>query len=81
MSLFIDSYNSDIEDIRNDLRLERPKAVTYFMELGCVVDSPNENEKVKIKAKNMDPKGHRIARLRIPLEFPRARTGSAKKRR
>jgi DNA-directed RNA polymerase I subunit RPA49 len=51
------------------------------MELGCVVDSPNENEKVKIKAKNMDPKGHRIARLRIPLEFPRARTGSAKKRR
>jgi len=81
MSLFIDSYSSDIEDFRNDLRLERPKAVTYFQELGCVVDSPNENEKIKIKAKNMDHRGHRIARLRIPLEFPKPRTASAKRRR
>jgi DNA-directed RNA polymerase I subunit RPA49 len=80
MSLFIDSYNSDTEDLRNDLRLERPKAGAYFLELGCVVDSPNENEKTKIKLKNQDHKGHRMARLKIPLEFPKPRRGLAKKR-
>jgi DNA-directed RNA polymerase I subunit RPA49 len=81
MSLFVDSYHSDIEDLRNDLRLERPKMIGYFRELGCVVDSPNENEKGKIKLKNQDPRGHKVARLKIPLEFPKPRTGSGYKRR
>jgi DNA-directed RNA polymerase I subunit RPA49 len=80
MSLFIDSYNTDTEDLRNDLRLERPKVGAYFQELGCVVESPNEIEKNKIKLKNQDHRGHRIARLRIPLEFPKPRIGSAKRR-
>jgi DNA-directed RNA polymerase I subunit RPA49 len=81
MSLFIDSYSTDLEDFRTDLRIERPKAVIYFQELGCFVDSPNENEKIKMRNRKQDPRGRRVARLKIPLEFPKPRKALAKRGR
>ncbi|KAI5285795.1 DNA-directed RNA polymerase I subunit rpa49 [Ascosphaera aggregata] len=68
--------STDPADLRDDLRLDASVTQQYFRELGCRVDKPRETEYalwgVKTKAEG---NARRIARLRIPVEFPKLSRG------
>jgi len=53
----------------------------YFHEIGCKVAAPTEAERIKLKIDASEKSTHRIAKLKLPLEFPKTRTPAAKKRR
>ncbi|EEP79474.1 predicted protein [Uncinocarpus reesii 1704] len=68
---------TDPADIRDDLGLDNKTALQYFRELGCRVDKPRESEFAKwgIKRGKTEAAMKRIARLRIPVEFPKVSRG------
>ncbi|MCJ1383412.1 DNA-directed RNA polymerase I subunit rpa49 [Xylographa soralifera] len=82
LTLTIDLYEVDISDIRDDLKLETKQIVQYFQEIGCRVANPTETEQKKMKlTTKAESSSHKIAKLRLPLEFPKMRTIVPKKRR
>ncbi|CAG7931531.1 unnamed protein product [Penicillium olsonii] len=71
---------TDPSDLRDDLRLD-PTAITqYFRELGCRIDKPRETEFAKwnIKGGKAEANARRVARLRVPVEFPKVSRGGRK---
>ena len=53
----------------------------YFLELGCKVKAPTEKEQADFGLKNKAIAAQRrIARLKLPLEFPRVRLPATKRR-
>ncbi|EAS30577.3 DNA-directed RNA polymerase I subunit RPA49 [Coccidioides immitis RS] len=68
---------TDPADLRDDLSLENQTALQYFKELGCRIDKPRESEYAKwgIKKGKTEAAMKRIARLRIPVEFPKVSRG------
>ena len=51
------------------------------MELGCKVGAPTETERAKMKISKAETTNHFIAKLRLPLNFPKIKTGPARKGR
>ncbi|CAG8938958.1 unnamed protein product [Penicillium salamii] len=71
---------TDPSDLRDDLRLD-PAAITqFFKELGCRIDKPRETEFAKwnIKGGRAEANARRVARLRVPVEFPKVSRGGRK---
>ncbi|PWY70218.1 hypothetical protein BO70DRAFT_389901 [Aspergillus heteromorphus CBS 117.55] len=68
---------TDPADLRDDLRMDNPLITQYFRELGCRVDKPRESEFTKwgIKGGKAEAAAKRIARLKIPVEFPKVSRG------
>lgn len=68
---------TDPSDLRDDLRLDNPTVTQYFRELGCRVDKPRETEFAKwgVKGGKAEAAARRVARLRVPVEFPRVSRG------
>ena len=68
---------TDPSDLRDDLRLGNTTILQYFRELGCRVDKPREAEFAKwgIKGGKAEAASKRVARLRIPLQFPKMSRG------
>lgn len=64
-------------DVRDDLRLDNPTIAQFFRELGCKVDKPRESEFAKwnVKGGKAEAAAKRIARLRVPVEFPKMSRG------
>lgn len=52
----------------------------YFRELGCVVTAMTEAEMTKSKLSKAEGKARKVARLRLPLAFPKVRVPSKKRR-
>ena len=77
----MDHFETDTHDIREDLKLEGTEIQKYFHELGCAVAPPTETERAKMKITKAQGVGHRIARLRLPLVFPKMRIPMARKKR
>lgn len=46
---------------------------TYFAEIGARVGPPTAAELVRMKLTKAEGSMHRIARLKLPLEFPKQR--------
>jgi DNA-directed RNA polymerase I subunit RPA49 len=80
MSLFIDGYETDTTDLRNDLQLEVNKICQYFKELGCRIASMGEKERNVAGLSKAEAKVRRIAKLQLPLDFPRLSKGARGKR-
>lgn len=82
LALAVDDFDSDTHDIREDLRLDAKNITKYYHELGCAIAGPTEAEMAAIGIKKAEGPGHRIAKLRLPLVFPRMRvpTSGRKKR-
>ncbi|EEH16590.1 hypothetical protein PABG_06677 [Paracoccidioides brasiliensis Pb03] len=73
---------TDPADLRDDLRLEHQTIQQYFRELGCKVDKPRESEFAKWGVKSKAEAGaRRIAKLRVPVEFPKVSRGPGVRRR
>ncbi|KAJ6092834.1 hypothetical protein N7486_008123 [Penicillium sp. IBT 16267x] len=68
---------TDPADLRDDLRLDSNTVQQYFRELGCRIDRPRESEYAKwnIKGGRAEANARRIARLRLPVEFPKVSRG------
>lgn len=71
---------TDPSDLRDDLRLDSNTVQQYFRELGCRVDRPRESEFAKwnIKGGRAEAHARRVARLRVPVEFPKVSRGGRK---
>lgn len=71
-SLVVDSGETDVQDLANDLKLEPAKMRQYFHEIG-----------VRVKVGKATDKGRdpTVAKLTLPLSFPKMRTGPPQRRR
>ncbi len=85
LSLYVDGWTTETTDLKNDLRMETREVVGYFRELGCKAAAPTEKEKESLyrKIKDADTKkkvasAARVAKLKLPLDFPKARSGRKK---
>ncbi|KAL8691112.1 MAG: hypothetical protein Q9218_003586 [Villophora microphyllina] len=76
----IDNFTSDVYDIKEDLRLENKDIRKYFKEIGARVGNPTEPERIKMKISKVEVAGHQLAKLRLPLEFPKIRVPTAKRK-
>ena len=75
LSLFVDGWTSDTQALREDLRMENKEVVQYFRELGCKIVALTDKEREARKLTKAQAAQVKVARLRLPLEFPRPRQG------
>ena len=81
LAITIDDFAIDVYDIREDLKLENKQIKQYFQELGCRVAAPTQNEMARMKIEKKEAAQHQVAKLRLPLAFPKMRVTVQKKRR
>ena len=77
LTLTLDNYATDSHDILKDLKLEVKVLPKYYLELGCGVALPTETERTALGIAKAEAASHRIARLRLPLVFPKMRIPAA----
>ncbi|KAL8685107.1 MAG: hypothetical protein Q9224_005962, partial [Gallowayella concinna] len=76
-----EKFMTDVYDIREDLRLENKDVRKYFKEIGCRVVAPTDAERMRWGFGKAEVASHQVAKLRLPLEFPKMRTVQTKGRR
>ncbi|KAF2273762.1 DNA-directed RNA polymeras-like protein I 49 kDa polypeptide [Westerdykella ornata] len=74
-ALIVDNFRVDVNDLREDLKLENNEIKQYFHEIGCKVTKPTEAEREKLKISKAEATMHWMATLKIPLNFPKVKTG------
>ncbi|KAF2854383.1 DNA-directed RNA polymeras-like protein I 49 kDa polypeptide [Plenodomus tracheiphilus IPT5] len=79
-ALIVDDHEVDMNDLREDLKLENKEIKQYFMELGCKLSAPTQTDMAKRKLTKAESANHFIAKLKLPLSFPRV-GGARQKRR
>ncbi|KAL1637314.1 DNA-directed RNA polymerase I subunit rpa49 [Diplodia intermedia] len=80
LSLYIDNFAVDTFDLREDLRLDNKQIGQYYHELGCKIVNPTEKEREARKLTKAEAVNHRMAKLKIPLDFPKQRNIPMRKR-
>ncbi|KAF2095234.1 A49-like RNA polymerase I associated factor [Rhizodiscina lignyota] len=80
LALIVDNFESDVNDIREDLSLDNKQITQYFHEIGCTITAPTERERERTKITKAEAFNHRMARLRIPLDFPKQRVMAQRRR-
>jgi DNA-directed RNA polymerase I subunit RPA49 len=82
LTLIVDNFSTDVYDIREDLRLDNRQISSYFSELGARITTPTETERLgKLGGiPKSEASIHKMAKLKLPLEFPKQRIMRAKKR-
>ncbi|KAL6703117.1 DNA-directed RNA polymerase I subunit rpa49 [Coniothyrium glycines] len=78
-ALLVDDCEVDVNDLRMDLKLENREIKQYFAELGCRISPPTQSDQAKWKLSKAEAANHNIAKLKLPLSFPRS--GGPKKAR
>ncbi len=81
IAISLHGFAMDTHDIREDLKLEAKDVRNYFVELGCVISLPTEAERLALKITKAEGSSHRIAKLKLPLVFPKMRVPVTAKRR
>ena len=56
------------------------RIIQYFRELGCAVTTMTESEMARWKLSKAEAKTRKVARLRLPLDFPRVRAPAGRRR-
>jgi len=80
LALFVDNFETDVYDLREDLRLDSKQIHQYYRELGCKISGPTEKERERLKISKAEAIQHHIAKLKIPPEFPKQRNLPVKRR-
>lgn len=75
LTLFVDGWTTDTTNLRDDLKMENKEIQQYFRELGCKVGPLTEKERETRGLKKAQAAQVRVAKLRLPLDFPKARSG------
>ncbi|KAF2999273.1 DNA-directed RNA polymerase I subunit rpa49 [Curvularia kusanoi] len=79
-ALIVDDFEVDVNDLREDLKIENKEIKQYFHELGCRVGPPTQTDMTKFKLTKAEAANHNVAKLRLPLTFPRVNIPTKKKR-
>lgn len=79
-ALIVDDFEVDVNDLREDFKLENREIKQYFAELGCKLKAPSDTDRNKLKITKAESNNHFIAQLKLPLKFPQLRTGPSKRR-
>lgn len=96
-ALIVDEFAVDVNDLREDLKLENKEYVLhltvsanwltssrikqYFAELGCKLSAPTQTDLSNLKLTKAESANHFIAKLKLPLAFPKVGGPRAGKRR
>lgn len=75
LSLYVDGWQTDTTNLKDDLKLETKVISQYFSELGCKISAPNEGDKTRLKLGKAQAAVTKMAKLKLPLEFPKVRMG------
>ncbi|KAF2773496.1 RNA polymerase I associated factor, A49-like protein [Teratosphaeria nubilosa] len=75
LALFIEGFATNTSQLKEDLKMENRQIGQYYQELGCKVGAPLEKEREKWGLNKAQAAATRVARLKLPLEFPKARVG------
>ena len=75
LALVIDNCETDMHDLRDDLRTDNLRMVTLAKELGARVGAVTEKERTRMGWTKAEAGDRKVARLRLPLEFPTVRRG------
>ncbi|KAK3071775.1 DNA-directed RNA polymerase I subunit rpa49 [Teratosphaeriaceae sp. CCFEE 6253] len=78
LSLYIDDWRTDTTNLKDDLKMENKQISQYFVELGAKIGPPTEREREDRNLSKAQASVVKMARLKLPLEFPKARTGRRK---
>ena len=81
LTLVLDNFVTDSHDIREDLRLEVKEISKYYSELGCTIARLGEAERKVLGIQKEAAMSHHLARLRLPLVFPKTRLLTGRKKR
>lgn len=68
-----ENFMTDMYDIREDLKLDNKTVRKYFKEIGCRILAPTEGERARWGLGKAEAASHQVAKLRLPLEFPKMR--------
>ncbi|KAJ4353864.1 DNA-directed RNA polymerase I subunit rpa49 [Didymosphaeria variabile] len=79
-ALIVDDFETDVNDLREDFKIENKQIRQYFSELGCRLNVPTEADRNKLKITKAESNSHTIAKLRLPLKFPQLRRGAPGRR-
>ncbi|KAF2652336.1 DNA-directed RNA polymeras-like protein I 49 kDa polypeptide [Lophiostoma macrostomum CBS 122681] len=74
-ALIVENYEMDTKELRDDLAIDTKEIKQYFHELGCRVAKPNEGDRTRLKIASNEAAQHSIAKLRLPLQFPKIGMG------
>lgn len=79
LALIVDNFEVDMYDLREDLNLEPKEMQTYFSEIGARILAANEGDRKRLGLDKAAAMQRKFARLRLPLEFPKAKYAIVKK--
>jgi DNA-directed RNA polymerase I subunit RPA49 len=71
LACLVDYYEVNVFDLQEDLKLEGRAMAKYFREIGARVRPMSETERKKEKVDKAAAAQMQIARLKLPLEFPK----------
>jgi DNA-directed RNA polymerase I subunit RPA49 len=84
LTLYIDEFSTDTHDLREDLQLDNRQIGIYYSELGCKISKPTEKDrtfKISPGVSKAEASLHKMAKLKLPLEFPKQRIPKSSKGR
>jgi DNA-directed RNA polymerase I subunit RPA49 len=74
LALVVENFEVDTYELREDLKLEVKEITQYFRELGARVVAAGEEVRKKLDLKSKAAAAqHKIAKLKLPLDFPKAK--------
>lgn len=81
LALYVDGYSTETKDLKEDLKVEQREIVQYFRELGCKVVALTEKEREAMKLQKAEASLVKMAKLKLPLDFPKVAQPRAGRRR
>lgn len=72
---FMIEVDVDTWDLKEDLKLEPKPMQTYFTEIGAKIWNLGEVERKKLGLEKAAAAQHKVARLKMPVEYPKLRKG------
>lgn len=78
MACLVDNYEVDCWDLKEDLKLEMKPMAQYFNEIGAKIVAIGEAERKKLGLTKAQGSQRKVAKLKLPLEFPKVQFGRAR---
>ncbi|EKD14884.1 uncharacterized protein L3040_003899 [Drepanopeziza brunnea f. sp. 'multigermtubi'] len=75
LACIVDGYEVDMFKLQEDLKLETKEMSQYFREIGAKVGALGEVERKKQGLDKAAASQRKVAKLRLPLEFPKVSSG------
>jgi DNA-directed RNA polymerase I subunit RPA49 len=80
LACLVDHYEVNLFDLQEDLKLEGKEMAKYFREIGAKVAPLSEAQRKALKLDKAVGAQRQVARLKLPLEFPKVSAGRKKTR-